>query len=324
MFRRFFRHIKDGFQGLFRNFGMSFSSIIAVTITLLLVGAFVVLTTNINSISNEIQDSVSMIVFVEDEYKASEAYDEATDTYTYTPSEKEVTIEYEINAVQGVENVKFNDRGVEFDYYISQYEDNKQFYLDNYRNDNPFNDVYEVTVKEGFSFDGVKNLILKIDGVSKVEDGGETTYTLLNVLTNIRDISLILVIALVVLATFLIYNTIKITIQARENEITIMRYVGARNSYIRGPFLVEGVVIGFLGSVVPILTIIFGYNYIADGSNQFINAVNLIEPFGPFTFYNLQFNNFLLTVSLFIAAIGMVVGFIGSYISVIKTLRGKR
>ena len=118
-------------------------------------------------------------------------------------------------------------------------------------------------------------------------------------------------IALVCVAAYLIYNTIKIAISSRQAEISIMRSVGAKNSYIRAPFLVEGIIIGIIGSVLPIGAIIGGYYYVFDitGGNVF-GVLTLLTPM-PFVLY----------VSAILVIIGVFVGFIGSYISVCKYLR---
>ena len=124
----------------------------------------------------------------------------------------------------------------------------------------------------------------------------------------------ILVIALCFLAVYLIFNTIKITIDSRQDEIFIMRNVGAFNGYIRAPFLVEGIIIAVLGAIIPVLVLCAGYYYLYDYTGGILLAViRLIEPIP-----------FLLYLALALLGVGVLVGFIGSYISVSKNLRLRR
>ncbi|MBR3227791.1 MAG: ABC transporter permease, partial [Erysipelotrichaceae bacterium] len=143
---------------------------------------------------------------------------------------------------------------------------------------------------------------------------GTNTYLLIDALEKIRIFGSILVISLSVLAVYLIYNTISITIRARDTEIWIMKNVGAKNGYIRAPFLVEGNIIGILGSIIPIIVIVVSYLYVYRMSGGIVLGVfNLVPPYP-----------FLLYLCLILLGIGIIVGFIGSYLSVSKLLRNKR
>ena len=116
------------------------------------------------------------------------------------------------------------------------------------------------------------------------------------------------------LAVYLIYNTISITIRARDTEIWIMKNVGAKNSYIRGPFLVEGIIIGVLGSIIPIAAMVGFYLYVFNTSGgNLLGVFTLVSP-QPFLYY--------LCGGLLV--LGILVGFIGSYLSVSRLLRSKR
>ena len=150
-----------------------------------------------------------------------------------------------------------------------------------------------------------------MNGISSVQDGGSETYTLIHILHTTRNAGAILILALVALAIYLIYNTIKITIATRKDEIWIMRNVGARNGYIRAPFLVEGIIIGIFGSILPIGVIVYAYYWLYQATGGVLAGVITLIPVYPFILY--------LGGALLI--IGILVGFIGSYISVCKYLR---
>ena len=171
--------------------------------------------------------------------------------------------------------------------------------------------IQQLILFQNKSLSDIKNRVARINGIDSVEDGGSNTYTLINVLHSTRFAGAVLVIALVVLAVYLIYNTIKITIATRKDEIIIMRNVGAKNSYIRAPFLVEGIIIGTLGSIIPIFIVIYGYIKLFEITGGILAGVMSLIPIYPFVIF----------LGLVLLAIGIIVGFIGSYISVCKYLR---
>ena len=137
----------------------------------------------------------------------------------------------------------------------------------------------------------------------------ETVIKAFNV---VQKITIIMVIALVFVTAFLISNTIKLTIFSRKSEIEIMRLVGSSNSTIKLPFIFEGFILGFIGSIIPVLMTIYGYVVIYDHFNGYILTplMSLVKPF-----------NFVLFVSLIILAIGCTIGMIGSYRAVRKYLK---
>ena len=138
---------------------------------------------------------------------------------------------------------------------------------------------------------------------------------LVSVLRTIRYGGLILALALSILAIFLIQNTIKLTILARADEIAIMRNVGATNNFIRSPFVVEGIIIGALGSIVPMVLTYYGYRYLYQFTGGYVitQMFSLIPP-----------DNLIWQVNVALLLIGMIVGLIGSFFSVTKYLRWKR
>ena len=298
MIRRFIRHVKEGFYGVGRHLGMALSSASAVTITLTLIALFLVLMTNLLSMTNTIESSVAISALISKGAEPSHA-----------------RIQAEIEKIPGVEGVTYSSKEDEFNYYLNSYVDSgSREYIETFRDKNPFNDALIVKIKDGKQLAEVKKAISKVDGIESTYDGGVNTYTLINVLSNVRIVGGGLVIALCVLAIYLVYNTIKITIASRKDEIWIMRNVGAKNGYIRAPFLVEGVIIGTLGAVIPILLVVFGYIYIFKSLNgKIFGAFYLIPP-----------HPYILWIALVLLLTGIIVGFVGSYISVCKYLRMRR
>ena len=298
MFRRFFRHIKEGFIGVGRHFGMAMSSSASVTIALFLVGFFLVITYNLSIIAEDIEQSISLSALVD---------------YNITSKTALETLEKQILAIDGVKSVEYRSKDDEFTYYVEMYPEIREF-NEYYRDQNPFHDAFLVSVYDGTVLESVKTRLQAVNGISSVHDGGSNTYLLIDALEKVRLFGGVLVLALSVLAVYLIYNTISITIRARDTEIWIMKNVGAKNGYIRAPFLVEGIIIGVLGSIIPIASMVALYLYAYQKSGGAILGVfTLVEPYP-----------FLLYLSLILLGIGILVGFIGSYLSVSKLLRNKR
>ena len=295
IFRRFFRHIKEGFIGVKRHFAMAISSASAVMITLTMVGVFGILAVNMAYLSKEIEQSISLVAMI---------------NYSVTDSSQINTMKKQIEGMSGVDKVEYRTKDQEFDFYNEQYPDMIEF-SELYRNDNPFHDTFVINVLDGTNMSDIKTNVAKINGIDSVEDGGSNTYTLINVLHTTRFAGAILVVALVVLAVYLIYNTIKVTIATRKDEIIIMRNVGAKNGYIRAPFLVEGVIIGILGSIIPIALMVYGYIKLFNMTGGVLAGVMALVPVYPFVLY----------LGLTLLGIGIFVGFVGSYISVCKYLR---
>lgn len=301
MIRRIFRPFKEGFFGVGRHAAMSVSSASAVTITLIIISIFLIFTANVQQFTSKIESSVQISVMLSYDYESAEQIDK---------------IGVEISNIPGVDKVTFSSKDDEFQYYIDSFEDEEEKRIfEPFRDDNPMHNAYYVEVSEGLELADIAKQIEHIEGVDKINYGGDSAVMLVNALSSVRNGGAILVAALSILAIFLIHNTIKLTIFARKDEIAIMRNVGARNGFIRSPFVVEGAIIGLLGSIIPVLCTMFGYIYLY----QMLNGVvisNMFELLPP--------HPFVLYVSGVLVVVGMIVGLIGSYLSVTRYLRWKR
>ena len=299
MLRRFCRHIKEGFQGFGRHFGLSFSSSTAVTITLIIIGVFVVLTYNLQKMTLTIENSISISALV--------AYDAEDDNNIKR-------IEKELKEIDGISSVTYSSKEDEFNYYINSADEELRKFYEAYRNDNPFHDAFILNVADTKNLNEILKKVSNIYGISEVYDGGSNTYKLIDVLEKTRLFGGVLALSLIFLAVYLVYNTIKVAISSRKDEIWIMRNVGAKNSYVRAPFLVEGILIGALGSLIPILVLSISYIYLYNNLNGNLFGAFVLETPMPFVLY--------LSLGLFLG--GILVGLIGSYISVCKFLRVRR
>lgn len=299
MIRRFFRHIREGFRNVFRNFAMSVSSISAVTITLILVGAFFIITTNVASISTSIKGSLTILVKID------------RDT-----SENDITILKEkIENISEVKSVTYSSKHEELQKQIDLYPQQADYYRRHEGKDNPLYDVFIVEVDDATYLSPVNEQVANLKGIYSAEQGGDGVDKLVTYLNSMQSIGWILVGVLTFLAVYLIANTIKVTIYSRREEIGIMRTVGASNGFIRAPYLVGGIIIGGIGSIIPIILMGFGYNYLYNETGGILmSKIFVLQPVFPFVY---QLSGILL-------ALGVSVGFVGSFFSVTRYLRWKR
>lgn len=293
------RHIKEAFYGLIRHGGMTFSSVLAVTITLTLMSFFLMISMNIRQISQTVQGEVQIHVSI------SNLLDEQSIT----------GLGDQIKIQDGVTAVTYSDKNQELDKFILSYGAEGSIF-EMYRGaKNPLKNAFIVEIKEGADIKLITEQIRTFVGVDKADYGGENTIKLIAFMNGIRDVGLLLVVILSSLAIFLIANTIKITIQARLDEISILKTLGATNSFIRAPMVLEGLAIGFIGSLVPIGLTITGYTWLYKSLGGFlISELFALRPIYPF----------VLQISYLLAILGVVVGLIGSFISVTRYLHVKR
>jgi cell division transport system permease protein len=295
----FTRHVKEGFIGVLRHSAMSVSAATAVMITLVLMSLFLLLTLNLSQITKNVEESVQIHVKIV----------EGTTMETIDAMKAEIAL------IPGVKLVTFSDKNAELDRFIAAFgEDGKIFEM--YRGeDNPLRDAYLVDVVKNAPLDIIAAKIKLLDAIEGVNYGGENTLRLVSLMESIQNGGLILVSVLWLLAIFLISNTIKITIYSRSEEIRIMRTLGATNHFIRFPFLIEGILIGLMGSILPILLTIFGYQYLYNAlGGVLVSNLFILRPIYPMVFQ----------VSGILAGLAVLVGLTGSFISVTRHLRWNR
>lgn len=296
MFRDLGRNFKEAFQGVTRHLPMAISAASAVSITLILIGVVMLLSNNITHITGNIQQNVEIMVKLDN-------------------TATEVSIDFlkkQISDIPHVAEVHFSTKDAELERFIADYGDSYAIYRGA---NNPMKNAFYVRVEKGEMLEEVAKTIKTLQYVEETNYGGVNTVTMIKAMDSINNGGYIIAIIFSLLAIFLINNTIKITIHGRSKEITIMRHVGATNGYIRRPFVIEGIFIGILGSLVPILLVIFGYRYIYIALNGYLfTAILALAPTVPLVF----------EISAILLLIGIVVGFLGSYISVTKYLRFKR
>lgn len=290
------KHFKTSLVNLWRNGAMTFSSIFAVTITLLLIGVISVLALNVQDISANIEEGVRIYV------KLERSIDEN--------AENEVG--KQIKQLKGVASATYFSKDEELSKLIDkQGEDGKELF-ESYRDDNPLGAAYEVEAKDPTKLASLAKKIKDIPNVNSVNYGGDSTQSMVSTLSTIQTGGTVFIVGLVIVALFMISNTIKITITARSTEISIMRMVGASNWYIRIPFMLEGMLIGLFGAIIPILVLVYGYGalYNYTGGSLMSSMLVLKAPMP-----------FIRDFSFILAGLGAGVGLIGSFVSIRRFLK---
>ncbi len=290
------RNIRDSFKGVFRNFSLSIASISCIAITLIVVSISIILSDNVNNFATLVEEDVTIVTFLSNDIS----------------SERVSEINAEINKLDNIANVSYESKMEIADEMKSSSDVFKNLMEDWTEDENPLQSTYLVKVKDIEKIGETANQIKNIEGVSVVKYGEGMVEQLVTVFDMVRKISIVIVAALVVVTAFLITNTIKITIFSRKREIEIMRLVGASNLNIKIPFIFEGLLLGMLGSIVPICLTIYGYIALYDHFNGqlFSPFIQLMKP-QPFVYF----------VSLILLAIGVVVGMFGSLNAVRKHLK---
>ncbi len=295
-FRIVGRNFRDAFKGVFRNFSLSLASISCITITLIVVAISIILSYNVTNFTELVEKDVTIVAFIDNELTEDEINNIKDEISTINHVEK-----YEFTSKEDI-TTDMRESSDVFDSVMKNWSDEE----------NPIQNTYQVKVDDINYIEGVAKKIEKIDGITLVKYGEGIVEQLISTFSLVHTISLGAVVALILVTAFLISNTIKITISSRQREISIMRLIGASNLNIRIPFIIEGLLLGALGSVIPIIITIYGYEtlYSSFNGQLFSPFIKLIPP-TPFVYLT----------SLVLLAIGIVVGMFGSWRAVRKHLK---
>lgn len=286
------RHFRESLKSLGRNGWMTFASVSAVTVTLLLVGVFVMIMMNLNKVAEDLENDVEIKVFVSLE---------ADETGTKH-------IERIITDMPGVESVDFSTKEEELTDLVLDFGDE----LSLFEQSNPLFDVFYVKASDPQQTEKVAAEIAKVGNIEDVEYGEGKIEKLFDFLNTGRNVGLVLILALLFTAMFLISNTIRITIVARRREIEIMKLVGATNWFVRIPFILEGMWLGLLGSIIPIGLVAALYYNITEFTQPKLSG-EMIQI--------LDFTPLVYQVSALILVMGVFIGIWGSFMSIRKFLR---
>lgn len=296
LFRILGRNIRDAIKSVFRNFSLSLASISCITITLIIVALSILSSYNVRNFTTLIKEDFTVVAFLNNNITEDNI----------------ASVQNQVKNMGNVESVSLSTKQQVADSMMKTSDVFKSIMSSWTSKDNPLSDTLSIKVKDTNKIGETANQIKKIDGVSIVKYGAGMVEELLSVFRAVENGLIVIVILLIFVTAFLITNTIKLTIFSRRKEIEIMRLVGASNINIEIPFIVEGLLLGILGAVIPILLVIYGYTAVYSNFNGklFSPFIRLVQP-----------EPFIYVVSLLLLVLGIIVGMVGSFRAVRKYLK---
>lgn len=283
--------LKEGFKNVWSNRIMSIASVCVLISCLILTGAAGLLSLNVEKVVDSVGQSNETTVYLKDSVSELEA----------------VYIGKDIEKIDNITSVRFYSKDDAFETYREDLGD--ELFDRISEKNNPLPDSYIVAMDDLSLYENTIKQIQKIDGVDTITNRGEIAKKLTDISNLVNVICFWIVFALIVISLFIIANTIRATMYSRRFEISIMKSVGATNHFVRLPFLVEGVIIGLVSSIIGTACISLLYNA----------GMNAIEQFIPFDAIPLS-DVIIYVASAFLIA-GVLIGFFGSFISIRKYLK---
>jgi cell division transport system permease protein len=278
-------------SSLIRNSWMTLASIGTVAVALLVLGVFMLLAVNISAMAAQVEAQVELTAYLAD-----------------ISSEERARLAAELKAIPGVAEVTFVSREEAWQRLLEWYGDNRGF-LAGWEDENPLRESFEIRADSALRIAEVAAAVAQFRSVAEVVYGREIVEQLLSITRAVRFVGIALMAGLALAATFIIANTIRITVFARRREIGIMRYVGATAWFVRWPFIIEGLVLGLIGAVLAASVLAWGY-YFA------VRTLVAAMPFWPFVapWPMLQ------SLALILLGLGALIGVTGSGMSVRRYL----
>ena len=287
----------EGFRNVFHNKKSSGASLAIMCATMLIFGLFFMIIENLNNAVETLETQQGMQVFIEK-----------------TATESQISqIGEQIKEIDGVNLVTYVSKEDALNQTKEKLKD-KQSLIAGWDEDNPFRASYMVTLTDLKLSSQVQEEILKIDNVAEISSRDETINGLVAIANGVRIVSAVILTLLILISIFIIANTIKLTVHARRKEISIMKYVGATDSFIRWPFIIEGIIIGIMAALISILVLGIAYSLIANG----MSSSTLLNKMGMSLLSFSDMITLLVTVYL---VLGIGIGALGSSLSMRKYLQ---
>lgn len=292
--------IGEGFRNFLKNKKSTVASIIIMFATMFIFGIFFLIGENINYIMEQVQSDQAMQIFINPE----------------ATKEQEAELEQKIKSIQYVNTVEYISKEQALN-DVKSWSSSVGDILGDITADgyNPFKASYVITLTDLTKLEDVQEEIESFDNVASIQTASKTVNKLVDIANGIRTATGVILVLLILISIFIIANTIKLTVHARRKEISIMKYVGATNGFIRWPFMVEGILIGIVAALISAVVLGFSYNLVADAiiSNGFLDLSGGLSL--------LTFSDMFGMLLLVYIVMGIGIGAIGSAISMKKYLQ---
>lgn len=287
---------KQGFQSMWRNRGMGLASVSSITAVLMILGIVLILILSINNVVIDTKTKFDEIqVFIDDKAKEEDLN----------------TMVDIVRGSEGIVSITYQSKEQALEILKEDWKDDA-YLLEGLERDNPLPNSYIIKLKDIKYANDIVDKINSMKGVEKITYYQGIIDKLMVFANYIRFGGLTVIGVLVFVSVFIISNTIKLTVTSRRREINIMKYVGATNNYIRGPFIIEGILLGLLGALVSILIVYYGYGYLFESINE--------KLYSMFTFYLIEPKYIFSDMTIMFATIGMGIGTLGSLVSLKRFL----
>lgn len=295
-FRAFKYFFREGFKNVWTNGLVSITSIFTVMASLIVLALFLIITLNVNNLVKQVRDQYEIVVYLKSD----------------VDQDKILQVGDELDKLEGIESFELVTKDQAFmNMKEEMFSDNPELVegVDNF-----LDNSYNVRLSNLENAGTIEEQIASIDGVDRVRSSKDVEDKLLHISRIVNLVSFWMYLLLTVVSISIITNTIRIAVFARRKEINIMKYIGATNWFIRWPFIIEGMIIGLIASVIAFGAAFLGYNY---AINYFTNAVGS-ELAG---FQLVGKGQMMGILAIILIIVGPLIGTIGSGISVRKHLK---
>lgn len=290
--------LKEGFSGLKKNLLMTVASIIAVAACISIMSFSYCVVSNLQYMLDQMEDSIGISVFLKGDLISEDIENMKTT----------------ISGLDHVTNVTYISPADALDQLKDQWGADEDIFIGLDDTNNPLSHSFQVELDQIESQDAVLAELQKIEGVDKVEYGQSLSEMLMSVSNVFQVAGILVMLVLGVISVMIIINTIRISVMNRRVEINIMKYVGATDWFIRWPFIIEGIIIGLIGAVLPMLV---GMPMYGKTVSLFYNHIPFVENFVRFRVVGDVFS-FVLPAALIF---GILLGVVGSVTSIRKHLQ---
>ena len=289
--------IGEGFRNVFKNKKSTMASLMIMCATMIIFGVFFIVGENINHFVSEIESEQGIQVFIDND-----------------ATEQEVQqLGEQLKKINGVNTVEYMSKEDALNQMKERFEE-KEYLLEGYEENNIFPASYRVTLTDLTLSSQVQGEISGLPNIKRITSGDETINTLIDLANGVRIVTAVILALLIIISIFIIANTIKLTVHARRKEISIMKYVGATNNFIRWPFIVEGILIGVLAGIISLLLVGGVYNIVAEKivNTDFMQIIQMSL---------LNFSDMFSLIVIVYLILGIGIGVLGSTISMRKYLK---
>ncbi|MCX7715340.1 MAG: permease-like cell division protein FtsX [Clostridia bacterium] len=282
-------------KNIVRNGFMTLASLFTIASCLIILGVFTLLTLNVNYITEQVKEQCEIQVFIKKD----------------TDAKRVRQLQDEIYAISNVKEAVLFTKEDMLNYAKQDMFQGKEEQLTGFEEDNPFSDSYKITLKDIAKTNDTVQKLEKLDSVDHVVNKQDVVNTILSLSGAIRKLSIVIMLMLLIISVVIISNTIKLTVFNRRKEINIMKYIGATDCFIRVPFIIEGILIGFFGALISFGLVSWGYIML----EKFMKSIE-------FEMFRLLSYGFVaVVIGALFAVMGCVIGMVGSILSMRKYLK---